>query len=692
MPPQLATAIQMLKRGEIALPLGVMGIVALLFIPLPAFLLDLMFTLSIAMALLIMLNVLLTQKAMEFSIFPTLLLITTLMRLSLNVASTRLILTDGHLSTAAAGRIIEAFGDIIMGGEFLVGIMIFLIYVVFNFVVITKGATRIAEVAARFTLDSLPGKQMAIDADLNAGLITETEARDRRKELEYETSFYGAMDGASKFVRGDAVAGLIITGINLVAGMAAGMMIHGMTFNEAANRYIILTVGDGLVAMVPALIISLSAGFLVSKARTEEASGKLLLTQFSQYPKAMYMASGLLVLISFLPSIPLIPFWLLAGALGGIGYLAQSSKDRVIQDELDAAEAEAAEADGPQEEPISSVLQVDTLKLELGYGLLSLIDESKGGRLTEQIRAMRRQLAKEIGFVVPSIRIQDNMQLDPGGYGVAIKDVKVGEGVLRPGRLLAMDATGQAPPLDGEETTEPTFGLPARWIDDSLREEASFSGYTVVDCSTVVVTHLTEIIKDNLSDLLTRQEVQKLLDELPGDQKKVAAEMVPGQVSVGLLQKVLQNLLAERVSIRDLMTIIEACADAMTASKNVQTITEMVRHRLSRQISSSYQSDDGYVQIVALSTGWEKEIAGALMQEGDDRQLAMEPSKVQTFLRAVRDTFEKSMASGGQPVLLTSPGNRPYVRSLLERSMPTVPVMSQQELHPKIKIKTVGTV
>ena len=688
---QFNTLMGMLRRTELALPMAVMAIVALLFIPLPPVILDIMFTISIAIAILVMLNVLMTEKAMSFNSFPTILLVTTLLRLALNVASTRLILTDGHTGTAAAGQIIEAFGQIIMSGEFLVGIMIFIIYLVFNFVVITKGATRIAEVAARFSLDSLPGKQMAIDADLNAGLINEEQARDRREELEYETSFYGAMDGASKFVRGDAIAGLIITGINIIAGVSAGMVIHNMGFGEAADRYIILTVGDGLVAMVPALIISLSAGFLISKARHAQASGTLLFKQFAQYPKALYMLSGMLVLLGILPGIPILPFWTLALLAGGTGYLANivlnEEKNEVIQEQQKEAEQQA-----PKEEPMSSVLQIDTLRLQLGYGLLGLIDESKGGRLTEQIKAMRRQLAKEIGFVVPSIRIQDNMQLDSGGYSIAIKDVSVGDGTLKPGQLLAMDATGQAPPIEGEETTEPTFGLPARWIEDKHREEASFNGYTVVDCSTVIVTHLTEIIKDNLSELLTRQEVQKLTQELPEMQRQTVKEIVPEQVNYGLLQKVLQNLLAERISIRDLTTIIEAIADAVTVTKSVQHITELVRARLSRQITASHIGTDGYVQIVALSNGWEREIANALVESGEEKQLAMEPSKVQTFLTAVRDSIEKNMATGGQPVLLTSPGNRPYVRSLLERSMPTVPVMSQQELHPKIKIKTVGTV
>jgi flagellar biosynthesis protein FlhA len=683
-----------LLQSEVFLAIGVLFIIALLFVPLPAWLLDVMFSISITMAVLILLNVLFIEKATDFNAFPTLLLITTLLRLSLNVASTRLIITHGHQDQAAAGKIIEAFGQFVIGGEFLVGIVIFLIYVVFNFIVITKGATRIAEVAARFTLDSLPGKQMAIDADLNAGLITEDDARARRKELEYESGFYGAMDGSSKFVRGDAIAGLIITAINILAGIGAGMMIHGMTFAEAGKRFTVLTVGDGLVAMVPALIISLAAGFLVSKSGANRSVGKVILEQASRHPQTMFLAAGLLMLISALPFIPALPFLTLAALLVAGGVLlmqtAHKNAERAAQ-EKEEQEA-AATAQEPTEEPLSSILHIDTLRLELGYGLLSLIDEAKGGRLPDQIKAMRRQMAKEIGFVVPSIRIQDNMQLDPGGYSLSIKDIQVGQGVLRPGKLLAMDPTGAAPPMKGEDTKEPTFGLPAKWIDETLKEEASFNGYTVVDCSTVIVTHLTEVIKDNMADLLTRQEVEKLLEEIKPTYGKLIDELIPSTITVNVLQKVMQNLLSERISVRDLPTILEAIADAATTSKNISVITELVRARMNRQISASHLNEEGIIPIITLSSGWEKEFATSITVDGGDRQLAMEPTKVQAFIRAVKDSFEKQIMSGMQPVLLTSPGTRPFVRSLLERTLPTVPVLSQSEIHPKVKIRTVGSV
>ena len=480
--------IGVLKQSEIALAVAVMSILALLFVPVPAILLDFLFTISITAAVMILLTVLFVEKAMEFSAFPMLLLITTMLRLSLNVASTRLILSEGHQSEAAAGKIIETFGELVMQGEFIIGLVVFLVLIIVNFMVITKGSGRIAEVAARFTLDSLPGKQMAIDADLNAGLISEDDARTRRKDLEKETGFYGAMDGASKFVRGDAIAGLIITGLNVVVGMGIGIISHDMTAGESADRYMLLTVGDGLVAQIPALIISTSAGLLVAKSGTTKAAGSAIFEQIGHNPKALFVAASLLGLLGLLPNMPILPFWFVAGILIYTGYVATQGPS---VEEIAAAEAnaEAQEEDTePQEEPIASVLHIDTLRLELGYGLLNLIDDSKGGKLTEQIKAMRRQMAKEMGFVVPSIRIQDNMQMDPGGYQVSIKDIDAGTGVLKPGQIMAMDPTGAAPPIEGEETVEPTFGLPARWIDETQREEASFNGYTVVDCSTII-TH-----------------------------------------------------------------------------------------------------------------------------------------------------------------------------------------------------------
>ncbi|MFT7144223.1 MAG: flagellar biosynthesis protein FlhA [Alphaproteobacteria bacterium] len=681
-----------LKQSEIILAMGVIFILSLLFVPIPAWLLDLMFALNITAAIIVLLTVLFVKKAMEFSAFPMLILITTMLRLSLNVASTRLILGHGHENGAAAGKIIETFGELVMGGQFIIGLIIFLILVIVNFVVITKGSGRIAEVAARFTLDSLPGKQMAIDADLNSGLISEDDARQRRADLEQETGFFGAMDGASKFVRGDAIAGLIITTLNITVGMGIGMVTYDMAAGEAADRYMLLTVGDGLVAQIPALVISTAAGILVAKSGSKEAAGEAIFSQISENPVPLYMAASLMFFLSLLPNMPILPFWFMAALLGGTAYYTQQQTSKAAAKvQMDADEEKAEEAK-PSEEPIASILHIDTLRLELGYGLLGLIDEAKGGKLTEQIKAMRRQMAKEMGFVVPSIRIQDNMQLDSGAYQITIKDISAGNGGLKPGSLMAMDPTGSAPPMEGEDTIEPTFGLPAKWVDESKREEANFNGYTVVDCATVITTHLTEIVKDHLAELLTRNETEKLLDEIRHEHGKIIDELVPTTITIGMLQKVLQNLLSERVSIRDLPTILESLSDGIQSTRNITQLTEMVRQRLSRQICTTHLDHTGVINIVSLSGVWEKEFGSSIHIDGDERQLAMEPTKVQQFIKTTRDIFDTQMMSGLQPILLTSPSMRPFVRSVLERALPSISVMSQAEIHPRMKIKTVASV
>mgnify|MGYP003666259748 FL=1 len=688
----MSDVLNAMRQSEIVLAMGVIFILSLLFVPIPAILLDLMFTLNITAAIIVLLTVLFVKKAMEFSAFPMLILITTMLRLSLNVASTRLILGHGHENGAAAGKIIETFGELVMGGQFIIGLIIFLILVIVNFVVITKGSGRIAEVAARFTLDSLPGKQMAIDADLNSGLITEDDARTRRADLEQETGFFGAMDGASKFVRGDAIAGLIITALNITVGMGIGIVTYDMSAMEAADRYMLLTVGDGLVAQIPALIISTAAGILVAKSGSKEAAGEAIFTQIADNPKALYMTAVLMFFLSILPNMPLLPFWFMAAVLSATAYYSQQKTQQAsLKVQMDKDEEKEEEA-RPKEEPIASILHIDTLRLELGYGLLSLIDEAKGGKLTEQMKAMRRQMAKEMGFVVPSIRIQDNMQLDSGAYQITIKDISAGSGNLKPGSLMAMDPTGSAPPMEGEDTIEPTFGLPAKWVDESKREEANFNGYTVVDCATVITTHLTEIVKDHLAELLTRNETEKLLDEIRHEHDKLIDELVPSSISIGMLQKVLQNLLSERVSIRDLPTILESLSDGLQSTRNITQLTEMVRQRLSRQICTTHIDHTGVINIVSLSGVWEKEFSGAIHVDGDERQLAMEPTKVQQFIKSTRDIFDTQMMSGVQPILLTSPSMRPFVRSVLERALPSISVMSQAEIHPRMKIKTVASI
>lgn len=689
------------RQQDVMLALAVIGLIVMFFVPLPAPILDVLIAANITLGLLILLTVMFVKRALEFTSFPMLLLVTTTFRLALNVASTRLILEQGHTTTAAAGHIIEAFGNVIMGGNFVIGLVIFTVLILVNFIVITKGSGRIAEVAARFTLDSLPGKQMAIDADLNAGLINEEQARTRRSELEQETGFFGAMDGASKFVRGDAIAGLIITGINIVFGIIVGTMQHDMEIGEAANRYFVMTVGDGLVAYIPALTISIAAGMLVAKSGTTSGAGTVVLGQMASSPRALLVSSGLLVVISLLPGMPVFPFWLLAAAVGAAGWYALKNQRQAESEKQAAQMAEkvaeqAAAAAPPPEQPLASLLHVDTLRLELGYGLLTLIDESKGGRLTEQIKATRRQLARDLGFVIPSVRIQDNLQLKPGDYQIFIKETKAGGGTLEPGMLLAMDPTGgAAPAIEGRDTIEPTFGLPARWISDSQRENAQFNGYTVVDNANVVVTHLTEIVKDNLSDLLTRSELDKLLDELRGTHGKLIDELVPDKVSKPVLQKVLQNLLRERVSIRDLPGILEALAEVVPGMRNLTLLTEHVRGRIARQLTAQHVGGDGVVSVIALSPAWEREFMDSILstdKEGTERQLAMAPEKIQTFLRATSDTFTRQFNSGVSPILLTSPLARPFARLLIERALPTVSVLSQTEISPKAKLKTVATV
>ncbi len=687
------------RQQDVLLALGVIALIVLFFVPLPGFMLDILIAANIAISLLILLTVLFVKRALEFTAFPMLLLITTTFRLALNVASTRLILESGHTGTAAAGHIIEAFGSVIMGGNFVVGLVLFTILIIVNFMVITKGSGRIAEVAARFSLDSLPGKQMAIDADLNAGMIKEDEARQRRKDLEQETGFYGAMDGASKFVSGDAIAGLIITIINVVVGISVGVFMHDMEVGQATSVYVLLTVGDGLVAYIPALTISIGAGMLVAKSGTEDVAGTALFKQLGANPRTLYVAAGLVFMISLLPGMPKLPFWLLAGGLAAGAYAAQqiivkktATEAKAVAEETQAQEA----AKTPAEPPLASLLHVDTLRLELGYGLLGLVDESKGGRLTEQIKATRRQLARELGFVIPAVRIQDNLQLKPGDYAIYIKETKAGGGALEPGMLLAMDPTGGTlPPLEGRDTVEPTFGLPAKWVPEASRETAQFNGYTVVDPANVVVTHLTEVVKDNLPDLLTRTELEKLLEEAKGTHGKLIDELVPEKLSKPVLQKVLQNLLRERVSVRDLPTILEALSEVVPGQRNLTLLTEHVRARLARQLTHQHLATDGVLPIIALSPAWEKEFTEAIVsldKEGTERQLAMAPDKIQAFLRATNEAFTKQFNAGVSPVLLTSATARPFARLLVERTLPTVAVLAQTEVAPKAKLRTVGLV
>jgi flagellar biosynthesis protein FlhA len=682
-----------LKRGDIMLALGVVGILVVLIMPLPKWMLDILLAFSITFSVLILMTALFVEKPLEFNAFPTVLLLATMIRLSLNLASTRLILTNGHEGTDAAGKVIEAFGGFVMGGNFVIGIIVFAILVIVNFIVITKGSGRIAEVSARFTLDAMPGKQMAIDADLSTGLIDENDARSRRKELEEESSFFGAMDGASKFVRGDAVAGILITFINIIGGIIIGVAQKDLSFAQAADSYTRLTVGDGLVSQIPALIVSTAAGMMVTKAGVAGSTESALVRQMGSQPRALGLVSFLLVGLAIVPGVPVMPFMTLSAVCGLGAFLAhsrsQQAKEQLLLDEEDKTIDPAALA----EEPISSALRIDYLRLELGYGLLSLISAPREGqRLTDQIKALRRQMAADVGFVMPSVRIQDNMQLPANNYIIRVKEIDSGRGDLRPNMMLVMDPRGEDISLPGEKTMEPTFGLPAMWIEDANREEALFRGYTVVDPATVITTHITEVIRDNMAELLSYAETQKLLDELEKEHQALIAELIPNQISLGGLQRVLQNLLAERVSVRDLPTILEGVAEACGHSRNVMTITEHVRARLARQISDQNTTDQGVIPMITMSPQWEQAFAESLVGQGEDRQLSMQPSRLQEFITALRNTFERQAMMGEAPVLLTSPGIRPFVRSIVERFRPMTVVMSQNEVHPKAKIKTIGQV
>jgi flagellar biosynthesis protein FlhA len=680
-----------LRRGEIMLATGLICILTVLILPMPAWLLDVSLAFSITISVLILMVVLFIQKPLEFSTFPTILLIVTMTRLSLNLATTRLILTHGHEGTDAAGHVIEAFGGFIMGGNYVIGLIVFAILVLVNFIVITKGSGRIAEVSARFSLDAMPGKQMAIDADLSAGLIDEKEARTRRKALEDESNFFGSMDGAAKFVRGDAIAGLIITFINIVGGIIIGVAQQDLSMAEAAKSYTLLTVGDGLVTQIPALIVSTAAGMLVTKAGVDGSTDKALFSQLSGYPAALGMSSFLMATMAVLPGIPAIPFLLLAGLAGGGAFLL-SRKQRQAASQAVVEQAQQVAAAPVMEEPISTALSIDAVRIELGYGLLGLINAEQGHRLTDQIKALRRQLAGEMGFILPAVRIQDNLQINANSYVVRVKEIEAGRGDLRPNMLLVMDPRGDKINLAGEETVEPTFGLPAMWVDPTLREEALFRGYTVVDPSTVITTHLTELIKDNMSELLSHAETQKLLDELPKEHQKLVADLIPGQISVSGVQRVLQSLLSERVSIRDLPNVLEGISEACGYSRNVTMITEHVRARLARQISDNSTDQTGVIPILTLSPEWEQAFTEALHGDGEEKQLVMAPTTLQQFIQLVRQAFERHTIMGESPVLLTSPAIRPYVRSIIERFRPITTVMSQNEIHARARIRTLGQI
>jgi flagellar biosynthesis protein FlhA len=628
------------------------------------------------------------QRPLDFTSFPTVLLLTTLLRLALNVATTRLILTHGHEGPTAAGHVVSAFGGFLMGGDMLVGIVVFAILLVVNFMVVTKGSGRIAEVAARFSLDAMPGKQMAIDADLSAGMIDEAEARRRRRELEEESGFFGAMDGAAKFVRGDAIAGLIITAINLLGGLAIGVGRHGMSVADAAQTFAILTIGDGLVTQIPALLVSVAAGIVVTKGAAHGRADELLSQQLAGGHKPLAIAAGAAVVMAAMPGMPALPFLALAGAAGATAWTKRNAAGAAQQ----AQAAEAAPAAATEEASASDALRIDQLRVELGYGLLSL---ATGGdsRLTEQIRSLRRSIAGEMGFLVPSIRVQDNLQLPPDTYVVRVKEMEAGRGQLKPPKLIALDLSGNIPSLPGERTNEPAFGHPALWIEEAHRQQALASGCTVVDCTGVLVTHLTELLRENMAELLSWTETRRLLDGMPEEQKRLVSELIPAQVTVGTVQRVLQALLAERVSIRDLPTILEGIQDSTAAgARGFAPILATVRQKLARQLCDAVRAGQPHVPIVTVSPDWEASFAEAMIGPPDDRQLAMAPSRLGDFVRRLRDVLDGIAAQGEAPAIVCSNGIRPQLRAVVERFRPATPVLAQGEIHARASIRTLGSI
>ncbi|MBU2548542.1 MAG: flagellar biosynthesis protein FlhA [Proteobacteria bacterium] len=677
--------------GEIALGAAVVAILVVMILPMPTPLLDLMLTFNITFGIITLLTCMFTLKPLDFSVFPSLLLILTLFRLSLNVASTRLILLRGGEGASAAGQVIQAFGSFVIGGNYVVGLIVFVILVVINFVVITKGAGRIAEVAARFTLDAMPGKQMAIDADLNAGLINEEEARTRRANISREADFYGAMDGASKFVRGDAIAGIIITLVNIVGGLIIGVLQQGMNLLTAAQTYTSLTVGDGLVTQVPALIVSTAAGILVSRAASEMSMGREFGRQFTKQPRALGIAGGIILLFGLMPGLPTFPFMTIGAAVAGIGYMTTRKKKEVAAREIAEAKRESHAAPPPPER-VEALLPLDMLELEVGYGLIPLVDEEQDGQLLERIRSIRRQFALEMGFIVPPMHVRDNLQLKPDEYALLVKGIEVARSELMLGYMLAMNPGDVKKELDGIPTTEPAFNLPAIWIPDRQKEEAQYSGYTVVDLATVIATHITEVIRKHADELLSRQDVQKLVETVSQTNPKVVEELVPSVMTVGHVQKVLQNLIRERVSIRDMQTILETLADYATMIKDPDMLTEYVRQKLARSIIRQYETQDGQLPLLLVGSDIEDVLGNSITETERGGYMSLDPSVGQRVLKALESASSVFVEMNYQPIILASPVIRRHLRKLTERFLPNLVVLSHNELTTSVKLKVLGEV
>ena len=680
------------RNTDVFLALGIIAIIMVLVLPMPPLLLDLLLSLSISLSFLILIVALFTVRPLDFSSFPSVLLISTLFRLSLNVASTRLILGSGHEGPNAAGAVIQAFGGFVVGGNYVVGIIIFLILVTINFVVITKGAGRIAEVAARFTLDAMPGKQMGIDADLNAGIIDEQAARSRRAMIQQEADFYGAMDGAAKFVRGDAIAGLIITAVNILGGLVIGVFQFGMDLSSALDTYTVLTVGDGLVSSIPALVVSVAAGLAVTKASVDQPLSEDLTQQILGNHRALAIVSLVLLVFAVIPGMPTMPMLVVSSMLGGIAYIIYRNRRRTITQEAEESALQVQRELEEAPEDIESVLPIDMLGIELGYGLIPLVDKEQDGEMLERIKSIRRQVAMDLGFIVPPIHIKDNLELPPGGYSIIIKGVEVGRGELIIDHFLAMRTGDVEEEVPGLETIEPAFGLPALWITPEDQERAQFAGYTVVDIPTVLATHLTEVIRRHAPEFVGRQETQRLLDNFAKTEPKVVEELVPNVLQLGTVQKVLQNLLGERVSVRDLHTILETMADMGGMTKDADLLTEYVRQSMARTITRQYQTPDGMLPLVSLSQEYEEQLAGAIQSTPQGAYLGLDPQIAQTIIQNIESQLERFSVFNYQPILLCSPLIRPHVKKLTERFIPNLVVLSHNEISHDVRIESLGIV
>ena len=673
------------KNSDLMMAVAVVGILVFMVMPLPTFLLDLLLSFSITFSLVILLASMYVARPLDLSAFPSILLLATLFRLSLNVASTRIILLHGQEGTLAAGKVIQSFGGFVVGGNYLVGIIVFLILVAINFMVITKGAGRIAEVAARFTLDAMPGKQMSIDADLNAGLITEQEARERRDIIAQEAEYYGAMDGANKFVRGDAIAGIVITLINIIGGLTIGIFQNDMSFVDAAQNYTLLTIGDGLVSQVPALIVSTAAGVIVTRAGADSSLGEEVASQILIQPKALAVASGVLFGFGLVPGLPTVPFLVLALVSGGLAYtIYQSMKESArAEEEIKLQEEKAIPAD-----QFDALPPLDTLAIEVGYGLIPLVDIEQDGQLLERIKSLRRQIARELGIIVAPVHIQDNMQLKAGEYSILLKGNEVASGELMTNYYLAMNPNAIEENIDGIPTQEPTYGLPALWIKEDVKEHALTKGFTVVDLATVLTTHLSEIVKQHCHEMLGRQDVQQLLDSLKETHPKVVEELVPNLLPLGGVVRVLQNLLRERVPIRDLLAICETLADWAPATKDLDILTEHVRHALARTTTKMHLTPEGKIGAVTLGPSLESTISGALQQTDHGTFLSLDPSIAQQMMNNLAASFEKLSSLPYQPVVMCSAQIRYHVKRLVDRFMPQITVLSYDEILSTVEIQS----